>query len=337
MATLSSSIGLTYSLVQQQLAGAGHFAFRASTGRVNAAAQPPAVFGTSPFNLQAAALTSALDDSSRTEKTLQADKVASLLKSARAIAQQALDTSATLAKVTGSVADLQPKTRIEIAADSVITVSDGHTTASYAHRAGNDVQDFIDAVNDTADLNIEASLTSDGRLQLEATDTNAVAIGGTVDAEATLGLTVGTTTSKTESARQQLARRLDAVLDEIDAVGLELDGTRVTATGLGITPSGRGGELQSDAEVAAVVRGLDHAATTFAERSAPLRSEEAIRRAAGFSRAADDLLRPGEAGLSFAARDEAAQGLAARARAQLVGSSLGIATHAGTNALRLFA
>ena len=124
----------------------------------------------------------------------------SLIKNTRSLAYQALNSASTLAEVTGNVTGLTGATAISMDNGDTITVSDGTTTATYTHAGGQDVQDFLDAVNNTANLNVEASLTSDGRIQLEATGVNNVTIGGSasVGELSAIGLAAGTTTSTTQ-------------------------------------------------------------------------------------------------------------------------------------------
>ena len=103
-----------------------------------------------------------------------------------------------------------------------ITVSDGTATATYSHTSGQDVQDFIDTVNNTANLNVEASLTSDGRIQLEATGVNNVTIGGSASVQlGALGLAAGTTTSTSNSLRHALAQQFDQVRTQIDQLAAD--------------------------------------------------------------------------------------------------------------------
>jgi hypothetical protein len=102
--------------------------------------------------------------------------IQSPIKNARSLANEARSSTSTLAEVTGNVTRLTGASAITIDVSDTITVSDGTTTATYTHAAGQDVQNFLDAVNNTANLNVEARLTSDGRIQLEAAEADKTAL-----------------------------------------------------------------------------------------------------------------------------------------------------------------
>ena len=85
-----------------------------------------------------------------------------------------------------------------------VTVSDGTTTATYTAANGDTIQTLLNAINDTANLKVTASLNSSGQLQFAATSNVNVTIGGT-DAPApapdgVLGLTAGTTNYTTNTS-----------------------------------------------------------------------------------------------------------------------------------------
>ena len=52
-------------------------------------------------------------------------------------------------------------------AGDVVTVSDGTTTATYTAVNGDTVQTFLDTINNTANLKIDASLNSNGDIEFE--------------------------------------------------------------------------------------------------------------------------------------------------------------------------
>ena len=94
------------------------------------------------------------------------------------VAYQALNSSSTLAKVNGR---RHRAHRRDLAIASLTTATPSRSTtarctATYTHATGQDVQDFLDAVNNHANLEVEASLTSDGRIHLEATGVNDITI-----------------------------------------------------------------------------------------------------------------------------------------------------------------
>ena len=201
---------------------------RPASGSTRPSDDPAAYFTASALNARAAALNTVLDGISTGKKVIEAanagiEGIESLIKNARSLANQALTSASTLAEVTGNVTGLTGATAISMDNGDTITVSDGTTTATYTHAAGQDVQDFIDAVNNTANLNVEARLTSDGRIQLEATGVNNVTIGGSASAGelGALGLAAGTTTSTSNSLRQALAQQFDQVRTQIDQLAAD--------------------------------------------------------------------------------------------------------------------
>ena len=212
---------------------------RLATGkRVNSPSDDPAAYFTaSALNARAAALNTVLDGIGTGKKVIEAanagiEGIQSLIKNMRSLAYQALTSASTLAKVTGTVTGLTGATAISMDDGDTITVSDGTTTATYTHAAGQDVQDFIDAVNNTANLNVEARLTSDGRIQLEATGVNNVTIGGSASAGelGAIGLAAGTTSSTTNSLRQALAQQFDPVRTQIDQLAGDAGSTARTCS-----------------------------------------------------------------------------------------------------------
>ena len=128
---------------------------RLATGkRVNSPSEGPAAYFTaSAFNARAAALDTVLDGISNGKKVIEAanlgvEAIQSLVNNARSLALEALKSPSTLAEVTGNVTGLTGATAISMDDGDTITVSDGTTTATYVHSSGNDVQDFLDAVNE---------------------------------------------------------------------------------------------------------------------------------------------------------------------------------------------
>jgi filamentous hemagglutinin family protein len=75
-------------------------------------------------------------------------------------------------------------------------------------------QQVLDGVNNTAGLKVKGSLTADGKLQLEATNTNSITVGGTASAAelAQFGLTAGVTAAGTlNTTRSGFATQFDAI------------------------------------------------------------------------------------------------------------------------------
>ncbi|MBI4273150.1 MAG: hypothetical protein HY659_00425, partial [Rhizobiales bacterium] len=181
-----------------------------------------------------------------------------------------------------------------IASGKIITVSDGEKTAVYTHAAANRIEDFIDAINGTPGLKVKASLTSDGRLRLDATSINSIVIGGTADATelASIGLTATTLVGRLNTRRFALAKEYDSIRERIDAVTLKTeipqanaaigakpapDGAPITAASLGIARASyiSDGDFQSNAVIEAARADLAAAADKLAALTAPAGGDSA--------------------------------------------------------------
>ena len=343
---------------------------RLATGkRINSPSDGPAAYFTaSALNARAAALNTVLDGINNGKKVIETanlgvEAIQSLVENARSLAYEALKSPSTLAKVTGSVTGLSGATPIAMDNSDTITVSDGTTTATYTHAGGNDVQDFLDAVNNTANLNVEARLTTDGRIQLEATGVNNVVIGGSasVGELGALGLAAGTTTSSTNSLRQALAQQFDTVrtqinqlaadasfngqnllggdilsitLNEIGSASATVSGSTVTASSLGI---GAGGNFQFDGDIQDILAGLDAASSSLQQMSSNFGAQLGMVSAREeFTKSMSDLLTTGAESLVNADTNyEGALLLALQTRRDLAVTSLSLAD-ADKAVLRLF-
>ena len=344
---------------------------RLATGkRINSPSDGPAAYFTaSALNARAAALNTVLDGIGNGKKVIETanlgvEAIQSLVENARSLAYEALKSPSTLAKVTGSVTGLSGATPIAMDNSDTITVSDGTTTATYTHAGGNDVQDFLDAVNNTANLNVEARLTTDGRIQLEATGVNNVVIGGSasVGELGALGLSAGTTTSSTNSLRQALAQQFDTVrtqinqlaadasfngqnllggdilsitLNEIGSASATVSGSTVTASSLGI---GAGGNFQFDGDIQDILAGLDAASSSLQQMSSNFGAQLGMVSAREeFTKSMSDLLTTGAESLVNADTNyEGALLLALQTRRDLAVTSLSLAADADKAVLRLF-
>jgi flagellin-like hook-associated protein FlgL len=351
---------------------------RLATGkRVNSAIDDPAAFFTaSALSTRAAALNRVADDIGTAKQTLEAASagiaaIQELISSARDLAYQALNSASTLAEVTGTVTGLTGATSLSglgFDPGDTITVSDGTTTATYNHAGGQDVQDFIDAVNNEAGLNVVASLTADGRIQLDATGVNDVTIGGSASAGEllTIGLTAGTTSSTTNALRQALAQEFDTIRQQIDDLAADagyngqnllagstltvtfnedgtssvtVTGTAVTAAGLGVDSAvSTGGNLQYDADINSFLSDLDAASASLETQASRYSSNAAIvATRESFARDMGDLLTTGADNLVLADTNaEGARLLALQTHQQLAATALSLASKADTGVLRLF-
>lgn len=348
---------------------------RLATGkRVNTPSDDPtAYFTASALNARAAALNSVLDGVSLGKQVLETanaglEGIQSLIKNMRSLAYQALSSPSTLAEVSGNVTGLTGATAVSMDNGDTVTVSDGTTTATYTHAGGQDVQDLVDAINNTANLKVEARLTADGRLQLEATGVNNVTIGGSASAGelSALGLSAGTTTSTSNSLRQALAQQFDSIrtqinqlaadagfngqnllagdtlsitLNESGSAAANVSGSLVSAPSLGIgAASGAGGNFQFDGDLEGFIADLDVASTSLQQMSSNFSAQLSIVSVReDFTKGMSNLLTAGAERLVSADMDtEGAMLLALRTRRDLAATSLSLAAEADKTALRLF-
>ncbi len=372
---LTAAVRTNLIALQRISSDIGRVQHRLATGkRVNSPADDPAAYFTaSALNARAAALNTVLDGISTGKKVIEAgsagiEAIESLIKNMRSLANQALTSPSTLAEVTGNVTGLTGATAVTMDNGDTITVSDGTTTATYSHTPGQDVQDFIDAVNNTANLNVEASLTSDGRIQLKATGVNNVTIGGSasVGELGALGLAAGTTTSTSNSLRHALAQQFDQVRTQIDQLAADaglngqnllagntlsialnengsaavtVAGSLVSASNLGIGPvSGSGGNFQFDGDLEAVIADLDVASTSVRQMSSTFNAQlSAVSVREDFTKGMSSLMTAGAESLVAADTNaEVAMLLALQTRRDLAATSLSLAAEADKTALRLF-
>jgi flagellin len=204
---------------------------RLATGKkVNSALDNPLAFFTSQqLSSRAASLGPVLDGITNGAKTLDAANAAltaltSLVNSAESIANSALASARTTASTSGTVAGLTGSSSFAVANGNTITVNDGTVTATITSTGTLTVQQIIDGVNNTASLKVKASLSSDGRILLEATGTNSIVVGGTATApeKAQFGLVNGTTAGGSlNSSRSTLAAQFDTLRTQIDALAAD--------------------------------------------------------------------------------------------------------------------
>ena len=344
---------------------------RLATGRrVNSAADNPSSFFTaSALSARAAALNTVADGIGTATSVLRAastaiESIQFLISTARDAVVHALNSPSTLAKVTGSASGLTVNTPIAMDNGDTITVSDGTTTATYVHAGGNDVQDFIDAVNNQAGLQVDAALVN-GRIQLTATSTNSITIGGTSDAaeKAAIGLAAGTTPGSSSALRQSLSEEFDTIRQQISELAADagfngqnllggstltvqfnengtssvtVTGSTVTAASLGINAAA--GNFQSDVDINAALSQLDAAAATLKSQAASYESSAAlVAQREDFARSMSEVLATGADNMVLGdMNEEGAKLLALRAHQQLALTALSLTTKAESSVLRLF-
>jgi flagellin-like hook-associated protein FlgL len=336
---------------------------------------PSAFFTASSLNTRAAQLNDLVDAGSNAIKTLEAansglDAITALVESAQSVANDARLSTATNAKVTGTVAALTgafSMTEFELL--DTITVSDGTVTATYTADASPTLQEFLDAVNNEAGLKIEASLDASGRVVLEALSTNNIIIGGSSNSteKAQIGLVAGTTTGTLNSTRQALAVQFDQLRTQIDqavadasyngvnllngdnltVVFNETGSSKLTVTGvtysstvLGIPVASTGSafSFQSDIEIDAALATITTALTTLSGQSTVFASNMSIvQTRQDFNTAMADLLSAGAEELVLADTNaEGATLLALKTRQELSTTALSFATSADRSTLILF-
>ncbi|MCC2111841.1 MAG: hypothetical protein KDJ16_07400, partial [Hyphomicrobiales bacterium] len=290
---------------------------RLATGlKVNSALDDPTAFFTaSSLNGRASDLSRLMDFVSNAIQTLEAadngiEAITSLVESAEASARQAMQSAGTTASVRGTVSGLTATTDITTAftdnleVGDTITVNDGVTTATHTVAANDTIQDVIDTINNTANLEATASLTSDGKLQIEATGTTSLTIGGTASATelAELGLTAGTTAAGAlNSTRTSLASQFNELLNQIDQLAgdasfnginlldsdsltvffnedgtasLSVAGVDFDAAGLGINAVAN--DFQTDAEINNTLDEIDSAIRTLRDQASKFGSNLSV-------------------------------------------------------------
>ena len=370
---LSAAVRANLIALQRLASDIGRGQNRLATGKkVDTPSEGPAAYFTaSALTARVAALNSVLDGIGGGKKVIEAatagiEGIQSLIKNARSLAYQALTSASTLADVTGTVNGLTGATAIAMDNGDTITVSDGTTTATYTHAGGKDVQDFIDQVNNTANLDIEARLTSDGRIALEAMSVNSVTIAGSASAGelSAIGLSAGTTASSTNGLRQALAQQFDSIRTQINELASDagyngqnllagstvsimliggaaatIHGTQVTAASLGIaSASGAGGNFQFDDDIEDFIADLDVASAQLQQMSSTYSAElSVVSVREDFTKAMANLLTDGAERLVAADMDyEGAMLLALKTRRDLATTSLSLAAEAEKTTLRLF-
>lgn len=231
---LSGAIRASLSALQDVTSQIAAAQRRLATGkRVNSALDNPwAYFTANTLTTRASALSSRLDAMAAAYKTMEAanasiEALTSLVESAQSVATQALGSAGTTATYTGSVAGLTVTSDINTSGGSdTVTISDGLGNTATATSSGGliTVQQILDAVNNHATLQVKAQLTTDGRLQFQATGTNVITRGGAASSSEKLqvGFADGTTAAGTLSAtRTGLATQFDQIRTQIDQLAAD--------------------------------------------------------------------------------------------------------------------
>jgi len=347
---------------------------RLATGKkVNSALDNPISYFTSQsLSNRASDLTALLDSIANGVQTIKAadtgiTSLTKLVQSAQAIANQAVQSASSTASVTGSVAGLTATTDISaITATKTITVNDGTTTATYTAAAADTVQDFLDAVNNTANLEVRASLDAGGHIKLEATGTTSIVIAGTGSAAdlSVIGLTAATTAAGTlNDSRTSLAAQFDDIRTQIDNLAADsgyngvnllngdsltvtfnetgtstqsISGVTFNAAGLGVTASTN--DFQTDLDISDALTNLTAALGTLRAQAVSFGSSlSVVQTRQDFTKAMVNTLQTGADNLVLAdTNEEGANMLALQTRQSLSTTALSLAAQASQNVLRLF-
>ena len=346
---------------------------RLATGKkVNSANDnPTAFFAASALSNRAADLNSVFDGVVAASKVLSStnDSISSLtnlVASAQSTARNALASPGTTARTTGNVSGLTGATSFAVTAAKTFTVSDGATTATITSAGALTVQQVLDGVNNTAGLKVRASLTADGKLQLEANNTNAITVGGTASAAelAQYGLTAGVTAAGTlNNARSAFAAQFDSIRSQIDqlATDASFNGTNLlnggslrinfnekstsslsvvgvtdTSAGLGIVASA--GTFQTDKDVNDALTNLTNSLNTLRSQASVFASNtDIVTTRQSFTKSLISALNAASDSLTAAdTNEEGATLLALQTRQQLSSTALSFASQSDQSVLRLF-
>jgi flagellin len=346
---------------------------RLATGlKVNSALDNPiAYFTASSLNANAGNLGNLLDAVSNAVQTVQAanngiTSITKLVQSAQALVQQAQQSAATTAIVTGSVSGLTAASSFAVTSTGTITISDGTSTATITSTGNVTVQQIITAVNGAAGLQVNAELSANGNLLLEATGANAITIGGTstVAEKAQFGLTAGTTAAgSVNSTRSSLATQYNQVLAQIDQLSadagfngvnllagqslqvvfnvartssLVLQGVTFNSAGLGVSQSAN--NFQTNTSLANAANQLTASLTSLQNQAASFGTNlSVIQIRQSFTSATINTLQTGASNLTLAdTNQEGAHLLALQTRQSLAETALSLAAQSQNAVLRLF-
>ena len=347
---------------------------RLATGKkVNSALDNPVSYFTSQsLGNRASDLSSLLDSICNATQTIQAannglTSLTKLVQSAQAIGQQALQSAIDQRqghrhKLDGPDRGDCPRLHRHQDPDGQRRHHDCHL---HRRRPGDTVQDVLDAINNTANLNITASLNSAGKIQLENNAGGDIVIAGTGSAAdlTTLGLTAGTTTGSANATRTSLASQFDDIRTQIDQLAADfgyngvnllngddltvkfnetgtssqsISGVKYNSAGLGIAASAN--TFQTDTDVNAALSNLSSALTSLRSQAAAFGSSlSVVQTRQDFTKAMVNTLQTGADNLVLADTNlEGANMLALQTRQSLSTTALSLAAQASQSVLRLF-
>jgi flagellin len=370
---LSSAIRANLLSLQDTASSIGTTQQRLATGlKVNSALDNPIdYFTASSLNATAGNLGNLLDAVSNAVQTVQAanngiTSITKLVQSAQAIVGQAQQSAASTATVTGSVPGLTAASSFAVTTGNTITISDGTSTATITSAGNVTVQQILTAVNGAAGLQVNAELSANGSLLLEATGANAITVGGTSTAGEKLqfGLTAGTTAAGSVNAtRSSLATQYNQVLTQIDQLSadsgfngvnllagqslqvvfnvsrtssLALSGVTFNSAGLGISQAAN--NFQTNSSLANASSQLTSSLTSLQNQAASFGTNlSVIQIRQSFTSATINTLQTGASNLTLAdTNQEGANLLALQTRQSLAETALSLAAQSQNSVLRLF-
>jgi flagellin len=370
---LSSGIRANLLSLQNTASLIGKTQERLSTGlKVNSALDNPIdYFTASSLHANATNLGNLLDAVSNAVQTVQAanngiTSITKLVQSAQAIVQQAQQSAASTAIVNGTVSGLTSASSFSVTSGNTITINDGTTTATITSTGTLTVGQLINAINGTANLKVNAELSANGNLQLEATGANVITVGGTATAGelAQFGLAAGTTAAGTANAtRSSLATQYNQLLTQIDQLAtdsgfngvnllagqslqvvfnvsrtssLVLQGVTFNSAGLGISQSTA--NFQTNTSLASAASQLTASLQTLQNQAASFGTNlSVIQIRQSFTSATINTLQTGADNLTLADNNqEGANLLALQTRQSLAETALSLAAQSQNSVLRLF-
>lgn len=342
---------------------------------------PTAFFSASAMKNRASDLSVLLTAMNSAQSTFSAastgiDAIEKLLHQASSVATSALQSADTLVTVSGTnTSALATNTVIasvagaadKFKAGDTVQISDGTTTATYTAANNDTVQTFLDAVNNTSGLKVQASLNDSGQITLSATSNVNVTIssntaGGPGSLSSVLSLSNGTNSFTANSVRTGAAAQFDSLLQQIDDLArdagfegvnllagdtlsvnfnetgssrLSLTGVDASSTGLGLAASTS--QFQTDASINTALSNITTALTNLRNASSSFSTNLSLVQAREeFTKGMVNTLNTGADNLTAAdVNEEGAILLALKARQDMAVFGMSITQSAETAALRL--
>jgi flagellin len=344
---------------------------------------PTAFFLAQSLTSRATQLDSLTSDMEAAQSTVSAasagiEAIQSLLTSARSLANQALLSTVSTATVagnysgtltTGSQIASTSGSSTRFRAGDVVTVSDGTTTATYTAVNGDTVQTFLDAINNTANLKIDASLNANGDIDFVSTEAVNITIGATINGaggatlSSVIGHTAGTTTYTANATRTSLAAQFNSLRTQIDQAAqdagfnginllagssltvtfnetassqMTVAGSTITSANLSLSASAN--NWQNDSNVNAALDAISSAIDSLEATTATFSSMAAVISARSeFNSAMIDTLNTGADLLTANdSNEDSAMLLALQTRQQIAATALAMVQDSQSTALKLF-